>query len=176
MAAFIENERRIHSRAAVEDGKRVVDEETRAILKSLSREISQCRLQIKEIESERTKDFQRLRGYEKEWLRLQGKEYVYRIDVELDQIMAYFRIALVNISSWFLSECMGKSSMSLARFLHNILLMPAEIQLTKEMRRIILQRNPKDPEGMTLLEPALKRLNGFGIQDLEERKIEFALT
>jgi transposase len=175
MAAFIEKERRIHSRAAVEDGKRVVDEETRAILKSLSREISQCRLQIKEIESERTKDFQKLRGYEKEWLRLQGKEYVYRIDVELDQIMAYFRIALVNISSWFLMECLGKSSMSLARFLHNILLMPAEIQLTKEMRRIILQRNPKDPEGMTILEPALKRLNEFAIHDLDERKIEFAI-
>jgi hypothetical protein len=175
VAACIEKERRIYSRAQVVDGKRVLDEETRGILKPLLGEISQCRLQIKAIESERVTDLQRLRGYEKEWLRLQGKDYVYRVDVELDQLMAYFRVALVNLSSWFLSECLEKRSMSLARFLHNILLMPAEIQLTEEVRRVILRRNPKDPEGMALLEPALKRLNGLVIHDLEERKIEFAI-
>lgn len=175
VAACIEKERRIYSRAQVVAGKRVLDEETRAMLKPLLREISQCRLQIKAIESERVTDLRRLRGYEKEWLRLQGKDYVYRIDVELDQLMAYFRVALVNLSSWFLSECLEKRSMSLARFLHNILLMPAEIQLTEEVRRVILRRNPKDPEGMGLLEPALKRLNEFVIHDLEERKIEFAI-
>ena len=76
--------------------------ETEAGLKSLSAGITQCRRQIKLIESEQGKDLHRLRRYEKEWLRLQGKDYVYRIDVELDQIMAYFRIALVNLSSWFL--------------------------------------------------------------------------
>jgi transposase len=175
VAAGIEKERRIHSRAPVVEGKRVVEEPTQGMLKSLGREIAQGRRQIEEIKSERAADFQRLQRYEKEWLRLQGKDYVYRIDVELDQIMAYFRVALVNLSSWFLSECLEKRSMSLAQFLHNILLMPAQIQLTKEVRRVILNRNPKDPGMMTLLEPALKRLNGLVIQDLEERKIEFAL-
>lgn len=86
--------------------------------------------------------------------------------------MAYFRVALVNVSSWFLSECMGKRSMSLAQFLHNILLLPAEIQLTKRVRRVRLTRNPKDPESMALLVPALQRLNGFTIQDLDGRRIE----
>ena len=175
VAAGIEKERRIHSQTQVVEGKREVDEKTRAMLQSVSRELSQYRRQIQLIESEREKDLQRLRRYEKEWLRLQGKDYVYRIDVELDQLMTYFRIALVNLSSWFLKECLAKRSMSLAQFLHNILLMPAEIQLTKEVRRVILRRNPKDPQIMALLEPALQRLNGFGIPDLEERKIEFAI-
>jgi len=173
LAVRIEKERRIRSKSQVVDGKRVVDEETEAILKSLSIEINQCRRQIKLIESKQGKDLHRLRRYEHEWLRLQGKDYVYRIDVELDQIMTYFRIALVNLSSWFLNECLAKHSMSVAKFLHNILLLSAEIELTNDVRRIKLKRNPKDPEGMTALEPALRRLNEFRIEHLDGKRIEF---
>lgn len=176
LSVCIYKERRIHSQCQVLDGKRVVDEQARPILKSLSREMAQCRRQIKSIESEWRKDLHRLRRYEKEWLRLQGKEYVYRIDVELDQIMAYFRVSLVNLSSWFLHECLPKHTMSLAQFLHSILLMPAEIELTKDIRRIRLKRNPKDPEGMVRLEPALQYLNDLQIQHLDGRRIEFVVA
>lgn len=175
LAVCIEKERLIRCESQVVNGKRVVDEGTEAILKSLSTEIAQCRRQIKLIESRQEKDLHRLRRYEHEWLRLQGKDYVYRIDVELDQIMTYFRIALVNLSSWFLNECLAKHSMSLAKFLHNILLMPAEIEITKDIRRIKLRSNPKDPEGMAVLEPALNRLNDFEIEHLDGKRIEFEL-
>jgi hypothetical protein len=176
LALCIEKERRIRSQNPIVDGKRVVDEKTEAVLKSLSTEISQCRREIKRIESEQGKDLHRLRRYEHAWLRLQGKDYVYRIDVELDQIMAFFRIALVNLSSWFLNECLERHSMSLAKFLHNILLIPAEIAVTKDVRRIYLKRNPRDPEGMAELEPALKRLNGLEIKHLDGKRIEFELV
>jgi hypothetical protein len=176
LAVCIDKERRIHSQSPIVNGKRVIDEQTRPILKSLSREIGQCRRQIKLIESDWGKDLHRLRRYEKEWLRLQGKEYVYRIDVELDQIMAYFRIALVNLSSWFLHECLPKHTMALSKLLHNILLMSAEIELTKDIRRIRLKRNLKDPEGMERMEPALQRLNDLQIQHLDGRRIEFVLV
>jgi len=176
LAVCIDKERRIHSRSQIVDGKRVVNEEMRSILKSLSREMAQCRHQTKSIESEWGKDFHGLRRYEKEWLRLQGKDYVYRIDVELDQIMAYFRIALVNLSSWFLQEYLPNHTMALAQFLHNILLMSAEIELTKDIRRIRLNRNPKDPEGMARLEPALQQLNDLQIQHLDGRRIEFVVV
>ena len=176
LALCIDKERRIHSQSPILNGKRVIDEQMRPILKSLSREAAQCRRQIKSIEFDWGKDLHRLRRYEKEWLRLQGKEYVYRIDVELDQIMAYFRIGLVNVSSWFLRECMPKRTMALSKLLHNILLMPAEIELTKDIRRIRLKRNLKDPEGMERLEPALQKLNNMQIQHLDGRRIEFALA
>lgn len=176
LALCIGKERRIHSQNAIVKGKRVIDEQTRPILKSLSREMAQCRRQIKSIESDWGKDLHRLRKYEKQWLRLQGKEYVYRIDVELDQIMAYFRIGLVNLSSWFLHECLPKHTMSLSKLLHNILLMSAEIELTKDIRRIRLKRNLKDPEGMERLEPAIQKLNDLQIQHLDGRRIEFTLV
>jgi len=176
LAIRIDKERRIHSQCPIVSGKRIIDEKRRPLLKSLSAEMAQCRRQIKSIESEWGKDLQRLRKYEKKWLRLQGKEYVYRIDVELDQIMAYFRIGLVNLSSWFLHECLPKHTMALSKLLHNILLMPAEIELTEDIRRIMLKRNLKDPEGMQRLEPALQKLNDLKIQHLDGRRIEFSLA
>jgi hypothetical protein len=176
LAICIEKERRIHSQRPIVNGKRIIDEQSQPILKSLSAEIARCGRRIKSIESDWIKDLQRLRRYEKEWLRLQGKQYVYRIDVELDQIMAYFRIGLVNLSSWFLHECLPEHTMALSKLLHNILLMPAEIKLTKGIRRIMLKRNLKDPEGMRRLEPALQKLNDLQIQHLDGRRIEFSLV
>src|SRR5437899_4299817 len=72
--------------------------------------------------------------------------------------MGFFRVALMKIASWFLSECFEKHPMSLARLLHAILMMPAEIRLTKDARRVVLKRNPKDRPMMKLLESALHRL------------------
>ena len=66
--------------------------------------------------------------------------------------------------------------MALGQFLHNILLMSAEIELTKDIRRIRLKRNPKDPAGMAKLEPALQKLNDLQIQHLDGRRIEFVIV
>src|SRR6266567_1037690 len=175
VASAIEKERRIRFRGKVVEGQRTLQDAARTELNALSRGIAASRRQIKAIESQWGKPLRRLRRYEKEWLRLQGKDHVYRIDVELDQIAGFFRIALVNIASWFLSECCAKHPMSLARFLHAILLMPAEIRLTKDVRRVLFKRNLKDPQMMALLEPALTRLTGLNIRDLDDRTIEFGL-
>jgi len=176
LAACIARERRLHARGQIRNGRRVVDDAPRPRLHSLAREMAQCRRHIKAIEGEWAKDLRRLRRYEQEWLRLQGKDSVYRIDVELDQIMAYFRVALVNVSSWFLQTCLPNHPMTLVHFLHDILLLSAEIELTNETRRIRLTRNPKDPDGMARLEPALRQLNDLQIHHLDGRRIEFALV
>jgi hypothetical protein len=152
-----------------------VDEASQARLKSLAREIAQLQRQIKLIETECGRDLKRLKRSEKQWLRLQGKDFIYQIDVELDQIMTFFRISLVNICCWFLREYMKKSSMSLAKLLHTILLLPAEIELTKDLRRVRLKRNSKIPKVMDELQLALERLNALRIQDLDQRRMEFVL-
>ena len=71
---------------------------------------------------------------------------------------------------------MGKSSTSLSKLLHTILLLPAEIELSNYVRRVKLQRNPKSPEVMKKLEPALERLNALSTQHLDKRRIELALV
>ena len=69
---------------------------------------------------------------------------------------------------------MGKSSTSLSKLLHTILLLPAEIELSNYVRRVKLQRNPKSPEVMKKLKPALERLNALCTLHLDKRRIEFA--
>jgi hypothetical protein len=167
---------RIHNRCAIVDGQRVVDEQNQERLATLAPQIALCRRQSKAIEEEWGKQLRKLRRYEKEWLRLQGKDFVYQIDVELDQFITFFRISLVSISCWFLKQCKGNSRMSLARLLHTILLLPAEIELTKELRRVKLRCNPKDPKRMNQLRPALELLNQLAIQDMDQRRFEFALV
>jgi transposase len=175
IAKVLQEQRKIHNACPIVDGRRVVNRRSHEKLRELARNLAQCKRQRKVIEQNCGKDLPKLKRYEKEWLRLQGKEFVYQIDVELDQIMTYFRIALATISSWFLKHCMGNMPMSLARLLHSILLLPAEIELTETVRRVKLQRNLKDPELMEKLELALDRLNKLKIQHLDERRIEFSL-
>src|SRR5207302_8049788 len=89
LALSMEKQRRIHSRCPIVKGRRVVEEESQVRLTSLGREIAQYRRQMKSIQAEWGKDLKRLRNYEQQWLRLQGKDFVYQIDVELDQIMGF---------------------------------------------------------------------------------------
>ena len=89
--------------------------------------------------------------------------------------MGFFRIALTNIAAWFLSNSL-KSRMTLNRLFNAILMLPAQIELTGEIRRVTLRRNEKDPALMNQLESALAHLTNLGIKDLESRRIEFQLS
>jgi transposase len=171
----LDKQRQIHSRCAIVKGRRIVNKANQVKLESLAREIAQCRKQIRSVETECSQDLKRLRKSEKQWLGLQGKDFLYKIDVELDQIMTFFRISLVNLCCWFLLECMGKTLMSLSKLLHTILMLPAEVELTNEVRRVKLRRNLKDKGTMAKLEPALQKLNALGIKHPDRRRIEFSL-
>jgi uncharacterized Tic20 family protein len=64
-----------------------------------------------------------LRKHQKEWLRLQGKERVYEIDVELDQIVTFYRVSLANLLAYFIHHFLGGVSTSLVMILHQIMVM-----------------------------------------------------
>jgi transposase len=172
---LIDRERQVKSHGRIVDGKWRLNASERAELSELGRQIAASNRQIKTIEAEAGRPLKRLRRKQAEWLRLQDKDYVYKIDVELDQIMGFFRIALVNVASWFLRNCLGGQPMSLARLFHSVLMLPAKIELTDDVRRVVLTRNHKDPDMMEQLDSALRRLNDLRINDLKGRRIEFQL-
>lgn len=175
LAAAIKEERRIKARGKVVDGIRRLPEAANVQLKELQRKIAAAERRIKAIETEAGNPLRRLRMHENEWLRIRDKGTVYRVDVELDQLMGFFRIALVNMAAWFLSNCL-KSKMSLAHLFNAILMLPAQIELTDDLRRVTLRRNAKDPKLMEQLEAALQQLTRLNIKDLENRRIEFRLS
>jgi hypothetical protein len=175
IAKAIAKERRLKAQGKLVDGERRVPKAVALQLEELNAEIVAGQKEIKAVEAEAGRPLSRLRKYEKEWLRLQGRDNVYRVDVELDQIMGFFRIALVNMAAWFLRNGL-KGTMSLARLFNAILMIPAQIELTDERRRVILKRNDKDPAMMMQLESALRELTDMDIKDLENRSIEFQLS
>jgi hypothetical protein len=175
IADAIEEERRIKAQGEVVDGTRRLPQTSRVKLKELNRTIAASERRIGAIEAEAGSPLRRLRTHEKEWLRIRDKGTVYRVDVELDQLVTFFRIALVNMAAWFLRNCL-KEKMTLAHLFNAVLMLPGQIELTDDLRRVTLRRNDKDPDMMEKLEAALLHLTELGIKDRANRRIELLLS
>lgn len=173
IANLVPKERRLRARSRVVDGKRILPKEERAEFEAVSRRINALQRAVRAICKEHP-DFQKLDRAEGEWIRLQGKEAVYKVDVELDQIMTFFRVSLVNLYT-YLARLLGWSHLSLVRFLHAVLLLGGRIEQTSSCRKIILARNDKDPRTMEALSTALSKMNELDIRTAAGVRISFDL-
>ena len=109
-------------------------------------------------------------------MRLQGKEKVYKVDVELDQIVTYFRVSLANLGTYFLKEFLDLGPTCFATLMQSILLLDGEVEETKKMRKVIINRNKKDLIMMERLETALIKLNSLSLCTLSGKRYHFALS
>ena len=137
IAELIKEERKLREISRIEDGRRILPPKEQARFQEIGREISKKQRAITKIIEPQKDEFKRLRGLEGKWLRLQGKETVYKADVELDEIMTFFRVSLVNMYSYLLYELFGEEAVSMNRLVHSILHMPALIEETDEVKRRI---------------------------------------
>lgn len=175
LAALIEQERALRERSCIKDGKRILGEEDAEALQAYTREIRRLHRRMKAIEKGHEKEFKKLRRYESKWMRLQGKEIVYKVDVELDQIVTYFRVSLSNLCAYFLKEFLQMGPTSFSTLMQSVLLLDGEIEETREMRKVTLRRNPKDSAMMKKVEAALVKLNALSPRTLSGKRYEFAL-
>jgi hypothetical protein len=102
LTKLIEKERFLRSISCIKNGKRIMEPSEMENLQTCTREIGKVQQRMKAIEKQHEKAFLNLHRYEAQWMRLQEKEVVYKVDVELDQIMTYFRVSLSNICAYFL--------------------------------------------------------------------------
>ena len=174
IAALIPKERRLRAKSRIVEGQRILPPEEAQALKDLSRQIDTHQARVKAIRKAHPA-LKKLERTEREWLRLQGKERVYQVDVELDQIMTYFRVSLVNLYT-HLSRLLGGSPLSLVRLLHTVLLLSGRVQETATTRHITLERNAKDPATMERLAQAIDAINKLNIHDNREKRFSFALS
>jgi len=176
LTAIILQERALRSRSRIEDGKRLQSPEDEQALKNCGQKIRLLQRRIKVIEKTRHKEFDKLHRYEAWWMRLQGKETVYKVDVELDQIITYFRVSLANLGAYFLKELLKLGPTSFSTLMQAILLLDGEIEETDEMRKVTLKRNVKDPTMMKRLESALIKFNALSIRTLSGKFYQFNLS
>ncbi len=162
-------------RGPIKNGKRILKRKDKESLQNCVREINRMLRNIKEIEKSEEKDFKKLHRYEASWIGLQGKESVYKMDVELDQTVTYFRVSLSNICAYFLKEFLQTGPLSFSSLTQSVLLLDGEVEESDECRKVAITRNPKDPAMMTKLEGALDKLNNLKLRTLTGKKYRFSL-
>jgi arginine repressor len=171
---LIPKERRLRARSQVVDGKRILPSSEAKQFHEIGRQIHALKRTISAIRKEHP-DFRKLDRAEQKWIRLQGKETVYKVDVELDQIMTFFRISLVNLYTR-MARLMGWSHLTLVKFLHTVLLLSGRVEESPETRHVILERNAKDPTTMAALSTAIAKVNALRIRNAAGQEMSFALN
>lgn len=172
---LVKEERKLRALSKIEDGKRILPEKEKERFGQLGREIAKIERTKKKIMKPKAAEFKRLRKLEREWLRLQGKEKVYKIDVELDTLMTFFRIGLVNLYNYLAYELFGKRVVSMNKLVQSIMLLPAIIEERIDVKRVILGYNKKDPDMMRRLKKVIAKINALEPKTLRGKKYEFSL-
>jgi hypothetical protein len=164
IANLIPKERRLRAKTTVKDGKRIVPDEVRTEFEKCGQKIHQHELAIKAIEATYSKDLVALRKTSNSFIRLQGKDTVFEADVELDQILTYYRASLIHICAYFIKYFLEGEPISMVMFFHRVVQLEAHIEETNDERKITLQNNKQDPVMMANLASAIKKLNNLAIR------------
>lgn len=175
IAKLIPKERRLRGKTKLIDGKRIVPQVIRDDYERYGKKIRRHQKAIKTIENAHKEEFKKLAGSQREWLRLQGKETEYAVDVELDQILTYFRASLVHLYAYFIQYFLGGEPLNLIALVARVLCLPATIEETTDLRKIMLQANPQDPTMMKQLQHAIEKLNKLTIKGPRGKIMEFYL-
>jgi hypothetical protein len=173
IANFIPEERRLRAKSRVVDGKRILPKKEAEEFRQLARRINALKRTVSTIRKEHP-EFRKLDRAEREWIRLQGKDTVYKVDVELDQIMTFFRVSLVNLYTR-MARLMGWSHLALVKFVHRVLLLSGRVEETSERRHVILEANKKDPKTMEALSATIAEINALEIRNAVGQQMSFAL-
>src|SRR3989304_5616978 len=175
LASIFTLEKSLREKSEIIEGKRVLGDMDSIQLQHYETQISKCLNKQKMIENEHKGHFDRLKMCLKEEKRIRGKDKVYRIDTELDQIMTCFKMSFVNLCSLFLTKCFYGEKMELLTLFESIFQLDGSASILNGKKTIELVTNPKEPKLMGKLNNSLSILNTMNICDLDERLIEFKM-
>jgi len=175
IAKLIPKERRLRKQSEIEHGKRKLTEKLMERFNRYGDQIRGHEREIKKIENEHLDHFKLLRKHRREWLRLQGKETVYKVDVELDQIVTFHRVSLANLYAYFIKHFLGDQPISMINLLHKIIHIHSKIKENGDTRKIILEYNKKDHLMMEKLTSAIAKINALNVIGPKGKRMEFSL-
>ena len=175
IARLIPKERCLRKESTIVEGKRNLPKKLMEELNSYGKKIDDHNRAIKKIENAHANKFKLFKKYNREWLRLQGRETVYKMDVELDQIMTFYRVSLANLYAYFIKYFLGGDPMSMMSLLHRVLHLSATIQQNSKVRKVILHYNAKDEAMMEKVAKAIEKLNALDVIGPQGKKMEFSL-
>jgi len=168
-----QQEKLLREKSDIVGGKRILDDADAICLKECESNINRCIRQKAKIEKEHVEDFDKLRKNVEEEKRLRGKDKVYRVDVELDQIMTCFKMSFVNLCSFFLIKCFDSEKFELLTLMESIFQLDGVASVSGDRKVIDLDMNFKEQDLMDKLYTGLQILNTMKVHDLEGRRVEF---
>ena len=175
IARLIPKLRRLKAQSEIEDGKRKMAPDLMEKLETHSKRLLTHEREMKRIEKERPREFRLLKKHQREWLRLQGKETVHKVDVELDQILTFHRVSLAHLYAYFVKYFLGGPRTSMPALLHKIIHLHAKVEQTKDIRKVVIDYNKKDRDTMEVLAMAIEKMNELEVTGAHARRMVFAL-
>ncbi len=176
LQVLFEKERPLKEKSRIKDGNRIQSVKNQKTLESCQRSIKKIQREIKKIEKPFEKKFTTLKKKSKEFARIQGKQEVYHVDVELDQLLTSFRLTLANLMAYLAKEILDNQSIEMNTLVQSILFLSGTIEQHPDCRKVHINRNEKDPEFMETLSKGLQKLNGLKIHHSSGAFYEFTLN
>ena len=176
LAALIPKERRLREKTAIKEGKRKIPRTIQKQFAEISDKIRFRESDRRKVETNYKKQFKSYRKTQKEWLRLQSKKTVYQLDVELDQIMTYYRASLAHLCAYFIQHFLDGRPLSLIMLFQRVAHLQGTIQESKYERKVALVANKQDPEMMKLLGQAIVKINELKIKGHGGKVYHFSLV
>jgi signal transduction histidine kinase len=172
---LFEEERRLKEKSRIKDGKRIQSRRNQEALETCQRAIRKIQREIKKIEEPFKKKFTALRQKTKEFARIQGKQKVYHVDVELDQLLTSFRLTFANILAFLAKVILDDMRVEMNTLIQSILFLSGTIEQLPDIRKVSINKNKKDPKFMANLSKGLKKLNALNIRHPSGAIYEFIL-
>ena len=173
---LIEDERVFREKSTVENGERILSGIDMEALKNIQKKINSFDRKVRKIIKNHEKSFKALKKKRAELARIIDKKRIYRVDLELDQIMTCFKISFANICSYLLDECFNGEKMTLEQLFETIFDLQGKGKCKGDIRAISIRSNPKQKEVMGRLDSAFDVINSMGIDDLKGCKYEFSIV
>ena len=172
---LFQEERRLKEKSRIKDGKRIQSRRNQEALETCQRAIRKLQREIKKTEEPFKKKFTALRQKTKEFARIQGKQKVYHVDVELDQLLTSFRLTFANILAFLAKIILDNMRIEMNTLIQSILFLSGTIEQLPDIRKVSINKNKKDPKFMAKLSKGLKQLNALKIRHPSGAIYEFAL-
>jgi hypothetical protein len=173
---YIKEERTYREQSQVVNGERKLSQDDARRFQKLQRDINRLKRKRKAIEHGQGKLFHSLKKKRSELARIIDKKKIYRVDVELDQIMTCFKISFANLCCYLLEECFNGEKMTLQRLFESVFELRGQMRFEGKQRQIFITRNPKQEAIMKKLERAFDVINHMEIADINGYQYHFTLV
>ncbi|MBF0207259.1 MAG: hypothetical protein HQK53_10265 [Oligoflexia bacterium] len=158
------------------DGKRIGRLKKLNLLENIEDNLDKYQKEKVKLRQSHIKEISKYEKLKCKWKKVDKDIKTYTMDVELDQIMTYFRLILIHLYAYFLRQYLNEVEMDYEPFVERIIHLNGTVNENNETRRVTLVANGADLKAMSALKNVVEKVNQAGIVSMNKRKYHFELV